>query len=176
MSHTTRTRTARALIALAAGATLLLTGCGTVTDALGAAIGQNTPAEVRDSTTGAVVEAGTTDVFQIKVGDCIIDSAGDTVSEVENVPCSEPHDYEVYFHGTLTVDTLPSDINEVYALGDEICAPEFEKFVGIPYTESELGFSHFTPTDGSWADGDRAVDCLIYGDGLVTGSLAGAQR
>jgi hypothetical protein len=54
----------------------------------------------RDSE-GAIVSEGQIDAFNIRVGDCFNDAVAPTgqdyeLSNVNGLPCSEPHDNEVY--------------------------------------------------------------------------------
>jgi hypothetical protein len=43
------------------------------------------------------------------------------------------------------------------AQADELCAAEFESFVGLPYEESVLYLTYLTPTREGWSEGDREV-------------------
>ena len=47
--------------------------------------------------TGSIVDAGSVDAFEVRVGDCFDDAgANDTeVTSIPGVPCSEPHDVQV---------------------------------------------------------------------------------
>jgi hypothetical protein len=133
-----------------------------------------------DTDTGTDTGTGdgdTTDVFTIKVGDCLND--GGTTGEVSEVPlidCAEPHDSEAFASimmddGDFPGDTAVSD----QAIAD--CTTEFNTFVGLDYQESTLDFAYYYPTEESWANGDREILCLIVDPaGQVTGSLEGAAR
>lgn len=125
------------------------------------------------------VPEGETDVFSVKVGDCISFGAdtGDEISSIPVVPCDEPHDQEVFDRFELTGDAFPGDaaIEEeriAYCEGDA-----FTSFVGLPYADSIYATSGLTPTSSSWETGDREVLCTI-GDpaGQVTGSLEGINQ
>jgi hypothetical protein len=127
---------------------------------------------------GTQTDEGTvTDVFAMKVGDCLNDaSAGDEVSSVPIVPCSEPHDSEAYHAFDLPGDVHPGDEAVKQAAG-EGCVPAFEKFVGIAYPESNLDFAFYFPTTGTWDQGDREILCIVYDPaGKVSGSLKGEAR
>lgn len=168
----------RVLLAAAAtiAATLALTGCGAAGDILAAAMedAESSKPEIRDEESGEIVTGGVTDVFQLRIGDCLNDPGAEEVLEVVTVPCAEPHDYEVYHHAELDDGEYPTNLDD---LANEICAAAFTGFIGIPIEESSLGFTHYTPTLMSWLhDNDRAVDCMVYDEGLTSGSLAGAAR
>lgn len=160
------------LMALAAAAAVSLAGCSL----LGATFGGDSTARDDD---GRVVEQNdSADVFSIRVGDCLNDaSAGDEVTEVPLVPCSEPHDSEVYASIIMTGDTFPGN-DVVVSEADDACFERFEEFVGIPYLDSIYDFSYYFPTEGSWANGDREILCVIYDPAgqKLTGSLAGIER
>lgn len=171
-----RALTHSALAGVALVGALSLSSCATALDLFESATSTANAAapETRDEETGEIVAGGTTDVFQIRLGDCLNDPAHDQdVLEVETVPCAEPHDYEVYHHTELPDGAYPI---EVSGRADEICSAAFKAFVGIPLEVSTLEFSHYTPTVGSWLDGDRAIDCLIYGAEQTVGSLKGTAR
>ncbi|MBF4573847.1 septum formation family protein [Herbiconiux sp. VKM Ac-1786] len=130
-----------------------------------------------DSSTGEEIEQTDTDVFALSVGECLNDTDGTEVSEVPLVDCADEHDFEVYSDFELTGDEFPGT-DAINTEADAKCLTEFESFVGISYDDSTLGYTYFTPTEGSWTDGDdRLVSCLI-GDpnGKVTGTLKGAAK
>ncbi len=165
---------------IVAAAAVLLTGCSSVISTFGG------NSEVRDETTGEIVEGGTTDIFTLQIGDCINEpgAAGATsddpveTAEVATVPCSEPHDYEVYFHDEVSFDEYPTNEDDLWAEGENFCYQAFEPFVGMAYEESTLDFFYDVPTQESWTlANDRAVDCLLFDPaGPATESLKGAQR
>ncbi len=155
----------------ALAAALTLSGCSVVEGIL------PKPAETRDAQSGEIVGGGTTDVFTLSVGDCLNDeSSSEEVSEVPTVPCSEPHQYEVYGEVTLTGDEWPGD-EAVTQQADDGCSAQFQPFTGIAYEDSTLEFNYYTPTKGSWEEmDDRLVTCVIFDTAATTGSLAGAVR
>ena len=149
---------------------LTLTGCSLLN-------GLVEPEPVRDDS-GEVVEGGQGDVFTVSVGDCLSEAASDgEVTEVPIVPCSEPHDAEIYHDFEIDGTEYPGD-DEVTRLADEGCLGAFEDFVGIPYDASKLEVTYYTPTEGSWNDvDDRLVSCMILDPaGPTTDSLEGAAR
>lgn len=157
-----------AAMATAAAAALLLSGCSVFSAITGA--------ETRDET-GTIVDGGTTDVFALQVGDCIVSSVGsDEVVEVPTVPCAEPHDAEVYAELTLADGDYPGE-DAIFAQGDDGCSDAFTGFVGQSAESSTLDFTYYYPTAASWAQGDRLITCIIDDPtGQTTGSLEGAAR
>ncbi|QIM16000.1 hypothetical protein G7067_05530 [Leucobacter insecticola] len=135
-------------------------------------------APVRDSQTGEITEGNDkADVFALRVGDCMNESTGSTeVSSVPTVPCAEAHDEEIYHSFMMKDGDFPGD-SAITAESEKVCTPEFESFIGISYDESTLDWYPFTPTAGSWGEGDREVLCVAWDPaGKVTGSLKGAAR
>lgn len=130
-----------------------------------------------DSQTGEEIRQTDADVFALSVGQCLNDTEGTEVSEVPLVDCAKEHDFEVYSDFEIPGDEFPG-ADAIDAQADAECLTDFEQFVGISYDESAYGYTYFTPTEGSWTDGDdRLVSCLI-GDpnGKVTGTLKGAAK
>ncbi len=124
--------------------------------------------------------------FDLEVGDCFDDPADfapesdiTEVSELQRVPCSSPHDNEVFALVEVTdADEFPGD-DAVREEGIELCLPEFEAFVGRSYRSSTLDFDpYFTPTEQSWAAGDREVVCALYDSALepIEGSMRDSRR
>ena len=126
---------------------------------------------------------GEGDVFSLEVGDCMNDYGDDTeVTSVPIIDCDEEHDAEVYATEDIKGDTFPGS-DEVSATADEICIDEFGDFVGIDYeTSVTLDYWVLTPSEETWAVGDREVVCTIskYDETgnvvKVTGSLKGARE
>lgn len=140
------------------------------------ACGDNEP--TRDEG-GNISESGDASVFALGVGDCFNDDAGagDVVTEVPVVPCSEPHDNEIYFEFSMTDAVFPgNDVAQEAAA--ERCIGEFLGFVGIGYLDSELEIFPITPTADSWSQGDRVVFCALYALDLskLTGTMRGSGR
>ncbi|RIJ48456.1 hypothetical protein DZG00_12675 [Clavibacter lycopersici] len=144
---------------------------------------------------GSITAGGTTDVFTLREGDCLDDAtlaapsddapadarpAGDEdtdpVGDVSTVPCSEPHDFEVYANVTIAGDAFPGD-DAVGSRADDLCGSAFGTFIDFDYQDSIYDYRSYQPTSGSWSTGDRTANCLI-GDpaGKTVGSLAGIGR
>lgn len=131
----------------------------------------------RDPDTGELLEPTELNVFELQVGDCLDEFAeGIDVSTVQAVPCAEPHSDEVYLSVQMDASEFPGAA-EASAFAEQACAEGFAEFVGVPWTESELDFGFFNPTEASWSDGDREVLCTITDPmSAISGSLAGVNR
>lgn len=140
------------------------------------ACGDDAPA--RDAS-GDITESGDASVFELQVGDCFDDQtgSGDVVFDVPVVPCTEPHDNEIYFEFEMTDAVFPG--NEATLESSALrCLDQFQPFVGSEYLESELDIFPITPTAQSWDEGDRLVYCVLYAVDLskLTGSMRGTGR
>ncbi|PPF44556.1 hypothetical protein C5B85_10505 [Pseudoclavibacter sp. AY1F1] len=133
--------------------------------------------EVRDGETQEVTESGDLDVFKLAVGDCFDDAGSTMVSEIPVVPCSNPHDYEVYYEVEMPAGDFPGD-EAITTQAEADCTAQFATFIGLPYDQSSLYFSYLTPTQQSWDDaGDRLIQCIVTDQAAqTTGTLAGAAR
>jgi hypothetical protein len=146
-------------------ASIALAGCSL--------LGGGTPstATTTDPSTGS-------DVFSIKVGDCLNDaSVNGEVSTVPIVDCSTPHDSEAYFSDSLAEGDFPGD-DAVKQGAETICGPAFADFVGAPYQQDAgYDYSYYTPTLDSWNAGDREVMCVAFDPtgAQVTGTLKGIE-
>ncbi|MDH4277038.1 MAG: septum formation family protein [Acidimicrobiia bacterium] len=155
-------------------AMLTLSGCGLLSG------GDTQADETSRDETGQIVDAGEVGVNALKLGDCFNDNPVDPGAEVvdvltvQAVPCSEPHDNEVYYLGALPETSYPGE-----ELVDELvldqCLTVFEAFAGVSYEESRLDIGRIFPSEANWADEDRGYICLVYDVDLqkLEGSMRG---
>ena len=130
---------------------------------------------------GEVTASQNVDAFSLRVGDCIISSELDeNFSEVPVVPCTQPHDAEIYYLFDMPGDTF--DEEAATEAAREVCPEMIEEYVGPnwAYIASEgLGAAWFLPTDDTWKRGDREVDCVAYtvsGENELTSSVKDMGR
>lgn len=110
---------------------------------------------------GAIVESGGLGAYVMQIGDCFNDPGAGQVASVEGVPCSQPHDNEVFAEFELASGPWPGEA----ALAEDAwyrCLGHFERYVGAEYETSSLGFTTFTPVEEGWAEGDRLVTCFAF--------------
>jgi hypothetical protein len=133
---------------------------------------------------GAIVESGNVGADSLRVGDCFQDwdgAASGEVAELQDVsaiPCSQPHDNEVYHLFELSAGgDFPGD-EAVERIAVDGCFQPFEAFVGRDYASSRLDFGWVIPTDSSWAVGDREVVCFLFDVEFrdLTGSMRGSRE
>lgn len=127
---------------------------------------------------GSLASAGSVSVDELREGDCFNGGEQEEITEVAGVPCSEPHEYEVFALATHEgAATFPSDA-EFEPIFFEVCEPEFEPYVGAAWEASAIGASMISPSEESWAAGDRSFICVLYDDAndALTEPLAGSAR
>ena len=118
--------------------------------------------------TGAIIDAGSIDAFSLQVGDCFDDSAfssmgaGEEVDSLPGVPCSQPHDNEVYSVFNVNESSFPGE-DRLSELAFDRCYNEFERFVGRDYETSQLDILTLYPTRESWQHmNDREIVCAVF--------------
>ena len=146
-----RTIAATAAILLTAGA---LSACSLLPQ----------PPANRDES-GSIASSGAVDAFSLQVGDCLITStSGSSVSELPAMPCTDPHDSEVFYIFDMPEGTFSQ--SAIDAAAKEKCAEEFVNYVGPNYetiTSQGLDWFPLTPTSATWSQKhDREVDCIAY--------------
>jgi len=155
-----------AAFAMLAVAAMTLSGCSVI-------------AVSNENSDAADPEVATTQaIFSLTIGDCTVESEDSgEFADTEVINCTEPHDNEIYAASFVPDGDFPGEATiDLQARAD--CFDEFARFIGADYEDSIYGASWYYPTEGSWAEGDREILCLVYQrDGeQVTGSLAGAAR
>jgi hypothetical protein len=126
---------------------------------------------------GAIVDGGTVDAFNIQVGDCFDDSTSfsDEISSVPGVPCSDPHDNEAFAVFDLDIENYLADEDAMYDLAYNSCMERFESFAGRDYESSSLEITTMYPSSESWKQNDREVICAVFDMNTekLVGSAAG---
>ena len=133
--------------------------------AIALAVGYFTTAQRGDD--GALSAAGTVSVDELQVGDCFnasefSDSAEAEVSDVDGVPCDEPHVFEVFAVADYNGEVFPATDSQFQTAFGEVCVPPFEDYVGVAYADSVLWASAITPSEDGWNDGDREFICHLH--------------
>ncbi len=150
-----------------------------------AAADASTTSTAAPPTTLPPLEAGQQElwVFDLEVGDCfnerIRSDDGVEVETIVKLPCSDPHDNEVFDERAFPQEAgtpYPGN-SELTAYADGECLDAFEAFVGISYVLSVLEIGTVVPTLDSWVEGDRDLTCVLFDpDGeQLTRSMRGAE-
>lgn len=128
---------------------------------------------------GEIVGAGDMDVTELVAGDCfdLKDPSDEEINDVEAKPCTEPHEFEMFFVGDLPDGDFPEDsvINDFI---ESECLPAFADYVGLSYEESALDIFPLIPGFEGWNAGDHAVQCALFDpiDEALTESMRDAAR
>lgn len=136
-------------------------------------MGPATPTATRS---GQVTESANVDVFSVKLGDCMLDTGSGTLTDANILPCTDPHDQEVYYEITMPDGEFAD--TDIDAASQECIGDAYTSFVGVGYQDSALDVTTLVPTKDSWEqNNDRVIQCIIFDPaGQTTGSLAGAAR
>ena len=136
---------------------------------------------------GAIVIGGillrpylTGSASDLGVGHCFDEpadiGADDTIEDVQNRQCTDPHWAEVVFTGDYAPesDVYPSD-DEFLSFYNTTCSAAFNGYTGLDFaTDPTYDMNMYTPTVEGWTeDDDREVICFaIRLDGQqITGSI-----
>lgn len=113
--------------------------------------------------TAALVQDADVPVEDLEVGDCFLDpgSTEAAFEAVRVVPCSMLHDNEVFHRFDLPDGNFPAG-EQLETMAHNGCVDAFEGYVGEAYDESPFEIETLTPTEESWAAGDREVICTAY--------------
>lgn len=133
------------------------------------------------SAEGDIVKTGDLAASELRVGDCfdLKDADAEEVGDVTAKPCTEAHEFEVFYTGDLPDGDYPADPDTAFeSYVADACLPAFEAYVGLPYEDSVIELFYFTPTKDAWGGGDHSVQCAAYdpNDPELTVSLEGANR
>jgi len=131
------------------------------------------------SSTGEIDRAGDLSANDLRVGDCfdLKEPDAEEVGDVAAHPCTEAHEYEVFHVGLLAEGPYPGQDALTKFVIDN-CEPTFGAYIGTAYVDSQLDFSWLYPSDDSWEEGDRSVQCAAYDprNNRLTSSLKGSAQ
>lgn len=119
---------------------------------------------------GQVASEGKLSVFDLRVGDCLVDIASKTAEQrdLEAVPCSKLHDGEVYTNIDLGDGEFPGD-EFVAGKAERGCAARLRR--QAPNSEAEI--LYFVPNKRTWdEEDDRTVTCIAEYDKPRKGTVA----
>tara|TARA_B100000674_G_C37806686_1_gene899140 strand:+ start:247 stop:786 length:540 start_codon:yes stop_codon:yes gene_type:complete len=148
---------------------------------------------------GQIIAEGDLNAFSLEVGDCFNNVVADKLQEddgnvtftsVQAVPCVSPHMNQVFAKSSSLFEdlsTFPSE--EIFNTRSwEFCSEKLPFFVGLNLEssdssqqiedfDSKVGLTYYTPTEISWSEGDRTVDCIISSKGdTLTRSYEGIYQ
>ncbi len=119
---------------------------------------------------GQVASQGKLSVFDLRVGDCLLNIASKTGEQrdLEAVPCTKPHDGEVYTNIDLGDGDFPGD-EFVAGKAERGCSARLRR--QAPRTKDEI--LYFVPSKRTWDDeDDRTITCIAEYARQRTGTVA----
>ncbi|MEU1517314.1 DUF4190 domain-containing protein [Streptomyces sp. NPDC005811] len=115
--------------------------------------------------------------YSLAEGDCF-DVPGrfdQDVYDVDEVPCSDPHEGEVFGTIPLSGDDYPGD-GYVTDQAEDKCWTLQDAYAMDPWAlGDEVDVYYLTPTEDSWQWGDREITC-VFAHTDETGTLTGSLR
>lgn len=128
--------------------------------------------EAERDESGTITTSGDISVTELTVGDCLNGmKEQSTVLSVDGVPCTAPHDAEVYATVNLPDGDWPG-VDDLSLQATQQCADNLAENYVEAYEDDSVEIFYFHPTSASWREGDREVICVAtYDDGPRTGSL-----
>ena len=133
---------------------------------------------------GNINKAGDLKPADLQVGDCYdlpndsgTADASAVIETTHATKCSDPHHYEVFYRGEMSMSTYPAKADRT-AWVEANCVPAFESYVGTTIDATTLTFYLFYPDDTGWAQGDRGAQCALAdpNGAVLTGSMKGSKR
>jgi hypothetical protein len=107
-------------------------------------------------------EEDTISIYDVHRGQCI-DFADDSdiIGDVPRRDCDEPHDGEVFLVSSVDDAEEFPGMSELERRAEAVCTGDaFEQYVGRAYDDSALNVTYVTPSEDSWAAGDRDIVCV----------------
>lgn len=131
------------------------------------------------SDTGEIVNDGDMMATDLRVGDCfdLKDPTAEEISDVTARPCTDPHEYELIWTGSMAEGAYPPK-SAFDAFMESNCFNAFDAYVGTAFEDSELDIYWLYPVEDGWNNGDRSVQCAAYhptNSGLTSSLRASAQ-
>jgi len=123
---------------------------------------------------GNVIKRGNSSIFEIKVGDCTKEELKAEATNIDLVPCNEPHTHEAYFSVDYVGDAYPGSATlEVFA--EQKCVGAFADYVGVELAQSHFYFTYLYPSVTTWqSKNDRQVMCFVVSrDEVLMASVKG---
>jgi Septum formation len=88
-------------------------------------------------------------------------AVGKTITSLDSVPCTSPHDNEVVGSSTYTGSEVYPGQAALETFAATPCITAFNSYVGGDFQTSSLDMLPILPTEDTWAKGDRAITCVV---------------
>ncbi|MFB7088028.1 DUF4190 domain-containing protein [Streptomyces sp. NPDC056296] len=116
--------------------------------------------------------------YSLEKGQCFTTPSGSlqgVTYDVDEVPCEEEHDGEVFAAFELPGGSFPGD-GEITRKADERCYALQDTYAMDRWAlPTDVDVYYLTPTSQSWRTGDREITCL-FGNTDERGTLTGSLR
>jgi hypothetical protein len=127
----------------------------------------------------AVAGCDTPSVAALRVGDCFnlasaVDANGDSTLAYDVVNCAQPHDGEVFSKFNYPQASAWPGYEAIGSLQQTRCQADFKEYVGVAWDESSYTIDYNSPTETTWASGDRQIQCVLAD--AAAGKLTGSAR
>jgi putative regulator of septum formation len=119
---------------------------------------------------GQITSSGSLNVFSLSVGDCFANPpTKQDITSVTAVPCSQPHNAQVYARFKLsgTDANYPGNVTQ---LGSNGCDAQ-KDHLNSSLTTDSMRIRFIYPVAHAWKAGERTVTCLIVTPANVSSSL-----
>lgn len=125
-----------------------------------------------DTDTTASGDNGQVSVNDIRLRDCLNGlTEGRNIENLPVVPCTEPHDGEVFAEFPISGSAFPGDA-AVTTQAEEGCVERLRNFAPEAAEDPNTQLYYLHPTAASWLTGDRDVLCVaLSASGKRTGSI-----
>ncbi|GAA2172816.1 hypothetical protein GCM10009784_04770 [Arthrobacter parietis] len=151
---------------------LLIFAIASIVNALGA--DTSDAASSASTTPGAdgIIAEGISPL-ELVAGDCILGfDSTDLSADVTTVTCTTPHNAQLLATTSFPEDSEFPGEAALNASGDDLCnSVAIDENAAAEY--AGLTLTQVTPTSGTWADGDRRIDCFVVSDegNVITDTL-----
>ena len=147
---------------------LSISGAWVLLIAVGVIIAILTDAE-RDPS-GNVTREGSVSVDDLRTGDCLKSvKESSMLTTVPAVPCSQPHQGEVFGEFDLSGSSYPGE-TKIDSAAQEQCQAKLTSYASTKNVDEVQDLYYLYPRESDWRRGDRTVTCIaVHAD--RTGSL-----
>jgi hypothetical protein len=125
----------------------------------------------RRDDSGAINHAGKLPVNSLRAGDCVKKFGEGSSITVDGVPCSDPHNTQVYAIFELPDEPFPGQ-DGVISASEKGCTDRVPAALEPRVSNGDLSVAYLHPQEASWDRGDREVACVVISEkGDLTESL-----
>ncbi|MGN9908653.1 DUF4190 domain-containing protein [Phytohabitans sp. LJ34] len=122
--------------------------------------------------TTSLADSGDVNVQRLTPGQCLNGlKEGSAIRDLPAVPCTQPHEGEVFATFDLADGDFPGD-TEVGKLAEDGCVDRLKTYSAKAADDPNVEIYFLHPTQTSWRLGDQGVACVAMSStGKVTGSI-----